>query len=69
MTQTTSTHCWPHPAGERVGAQVEWIFARELLVEGLRRSSGAGDVTVYRAEAPLGQEGPMSVFIRLSSPE
>ncbi|MEV6397118.1 SsgA family sporulation/cell division regulator [Streptomyces sp. NPDC051907] len=55
--------------GERVGAQVEWIFARELLVEGLRRSSGAGDVTVYRAEAPPGQEGPTSVHIRLSSPE
>ncbi|HET6359302.1 SsgA family sporulation/cell division regulator [Streptomyces sp.] len=55
--------------GERVGTQVEWIFARELLIEGLRRSSGTGDVTVHRAEAPPGQEGPTSVRITLSSPE
>lgn len=55
--------------GERVGTQVEWIFARELLIEGLRRSSGTGDVTVHRAEAPPGQKGPTSVRITLSSPE
>lgn len=55
--------------GERVGTQVEWIFARELLIEGLRRSSGTGDVTVHRSEAPPGQEGPTSVRITLSSPK
>ncbi|NUL02555.1 SsgA family sporulation/cell division regulator [Streptomyces lunaelactis] len=55
--------------GERVGTQVEWTFARELLIEGLRRSSGTGDVTVHRAETPPGQEGPTSVRITLSSPK
>ncbi|MFJ9407863.1 SsgA family sporulation/cell division regulator [Streptomyces sp. NPDC101393] len=34
------------PAASLDGAEVEWTFGRELLQEGLRQSSGAGDVTV-----------------------
>ncbi|WP_405803964.1 SsgA family sporulation/cell division regulator [Streptomyces sp. NBC_00210] len=55
--------------GERPGAQVEWVFARELLIEGLRRSSGTGDVRVHREAAAPGQAGPARVHISLNSPE
>ncbi|MGI5404784.1 SsgA family sporulation/cell division regulator [Streptomyces sp. CA-135486] len=55
--------------GEPPGAQVEWVFARELLVEGLRHASGTGDVRVHREAAVAGQEGPDRVHISLSSPE
>jgi hypothetical protein len=40
---------------------VEWIFARELLAAGLKRSAGIGDVEVSPA-------GEGTVCIRLSSP-
>lgn len=55
--------------GERRGAQVEWVFARELLIEGLRSSSGTGDVRVHREADVPGQAGPARVHISLSSPE
>lgn len=55
--------------GERVGTQVEWVFARELLIEGLRHTSGTGDVRVRRQPAVPGREGPDRVHISLSSPE
>ncbi|MFK4227937.1 SsgA family sporulation/cell division regulator [Streptomyces sp. NPDC019890] len=55
--------------GERPGAQVEWVFARELLIEGQRDSSGTGDVRVHRQAATPGQAGPARVHISLSSPE
>ncbi|MFF7206199.1 SsgA family sporulation/cell division regulator [Streptomyces sp. NPDC008141] len=55
--------------GKRVGTQVEWVFARELLIEGLRCTAGAGDVRVYRQPAPPGGEEADRVHISLSSPE
>ncbi|MEU1107278.1 SsgA family sporulation/cell division regulator [Streptomyces tibetensis] len=43
-----------------------WTFARELLVEGLERRAGQGDVTLWPERTPSGQR---RLFIRLSSPE
>ncbi|MBL1080390.1 SsgA family sporulation/cell division regulator [Streptomyces actinomycinicus] len=44
---------------------VDWTFARELLVEGVFRPCGNGDVRVWPAKA----EGHGVVLMALSSPE
>ncbi|MGV9652157.1 SsgA family sporulation/cell division regulator [Streptomyces sp. NPDC003554] len=43
-----------------------WVFARDLLRNGLERRSGLGDVTVWPG---IGVQGDPRVFVRLSSPE
>ncbi|MGW7647133.1 SsgA family sporulation/cell division regulator [Streptomyces bobili] len=43
-----------------------WIFARELLRDGLESTSGLGDVTVWPG---TGTRGRPRIFVRLSSPE
>lgn len=43
-----------------------WTFGRDLLIEGLRRTSGEGDVCVAPAISPSGR--PI-VLITLSSPD
>lgn len=44
---------------------VEWVFARDLLVDGLERASGLGDVHVWPSK---GTDGDL-VVIALSSPD
>jgi hypothetical protein len=44
---------------------VEWVFARELLLGGLREASGVGDVHVWPGRAA----GEDVVHISLSSPD
>lgn len=44
---------------------VDWVFARELLAEGLRQPSGFGDVRVW----PSRSQGSEVVCVSLSSPE
>ncbi|MEE1928116.1 SsgA family sporulation/cell division regulator [Streptomyces sp. TRM 70351] len=44
---------------------VHWTFARELLVEGARRSCGEGDVRVW----PVRRAGGGALRLALSSPE
>jgi Streptomyces sporulation and cell division protein, SsgA len=50
---------------------VEWIFARDLLADGLMSPEGDGDVQIWPstpAPGPVGQ-GPLSVLnLKLSSP-
>lgn len=46
-------------------AQVNWTFARELMVEGVYRPSGQGDVRIWPTKA----EGRSVVCIALSSPD
>ncbi|HXH78370.1 SsgA family sporulation/cell division regulator [Nocardioides sp.] len=43
-----------------------WTFGRELLIDGLRRTSGDGDVSIAPAVSPTGQR---VVLITLSSPD
>lgn len=43
-----------------------WIFARDLLRNGLERRNGLGDVSVWPG---TGTQGEPRVFVRLSSPE
>jgi hypothetical protein len=43
-----------------------WIFARDLLRNGLERNSGLGDVIVW---PDTGAQGERRIFVRLSSPE
>ncbi|MFG2803684.1 SsgA family sporulation/cell division regulator [Streptomyces pseudovenezuelae] len=43
-----------------------WIFARDLLKNGLERRNGLGDVVVWPG---TGTQGEPRVFVRLSSPE
>ncbi|GAA2919669.1 hypothetical protein GCM10011428_40050 [Streptomyces violaceus] len=43
-----------------------WTFARELLVGGLERRAGQGDVILWPETTASGQE---RLFIRLTSPE
>ncbi|EMF56421.1 MULTISPECIES: SsgA family sporulation/cell division regulator [Streptomyces] len=43
-----------------------WIFARDLLRDGLERRNGLGDVSVW---PDVGKRGRPRVFLRLSSPE
>ncbi|MFF0585248.1 SsgA family sporulation/cell division regulator [Streptomyces sp. NPDC003781] len=47
------------------GHPVHWTFARDLLVEGVFRPSGHGDVRVWPSKA----EGRSVVLIALSSPD
>ncbi|MGH3341412.1 MAG: SsgA family sporulation/cell division regulator [Carbonactinosporaceae bacterium] len=44
---------------------VDWVFARDLLNEGIERPTGAGDVRVW----PARSRGHNVVCIALSSPE
>jgi hypothetical protein len=46
-------------------ATVEWVFARELLLGGLREATGVGDVHVWPGRA----DGHDVVHISLSSPD
>jgi hypothetical protein len=46
------------------GARVEWVFARELLEDGLRRPAGIADVRV----APITHSGEGIIELALSSP-
>ncbi|GAA2063510.1 MULTISPECIES: SsgA family sporulation/cell division regulator [Streptomyces] len=46
-------------------APVHWTFSRELLVEGVFRPSGHGDVRVW----PTQQEGRSVICVALSSPD
>jgi hypothetical protein len=50
---------------------VEWVFARDLLTEGLRRPAGLGDVQVWPAPRKAHQlkAGGGAVHIRISSPD
>ncbi|MGW2033306.1 SsgA family sporulation/cell division regulator [Streptomyces spinosus] len=41
---------------------VEWVFARSLLAQGLRRPAGAGDVVVYPRHQ--GRPGSIRVLLR-----
>jgi Streptomyces sporulation and cell division protein, SsgA len=47
------------------GDHVSWVFARELLADGLRYPSGEGDVRVW----PARERGGGVVFVGLSSPD
>lgn len=47
-------------------APVRWVFARELLAEGLSSRAGIGDVVVEPVRAALGER---QVLLRLSSPD
>ena len=47
------------------GTAVDWVFARDLLAEGLHRPTGTGDVRVW----PSRSHGQGVVCIALSSPE
>ncbi|HEY0716134.1 MAG TPA: SsgA family sporulation/cell division regulator [Streptosporangiaceae bacterium] len=52
---------------------VEWIFARDLLADGLMTPEGDGDVQIWPSSPVLGADGqvqgPLSVLnIKLSSP-
>jgi Streptomyces sporulation and cell division protein, SsgA len=58
-----------------VGAEdpVEWIFARDLLADGLMTPEGDGDVQIWPSTPAIGPDGqihgPLSVLnIKLSSP-
>ena len=47
------------------GGTIEWVFARDLLREGMRRPTGEGDVQVWPGEA----DGREVVLVSLSSPD
>lgn len=47
-------------------APVRWVFARDLLAEGLSRAVGEGDVLVRPA---LGEHGAAAVHLVLASPD
>jgi hypothetical protein len=49
----------------RSGAPVEWTFARELLIEGMFRPCGHGDVRVW----PVRNAAQSAVCLALSSPD
>lgn len=50
--------------------ETEWIFARELLVDGLHHSVGIGDVIVWPGpDGPHHADNRRRIFIRLRSPE
>ena len=57
-----AVHATFHTGGQDT---VDWVFARELLAEGLRRPTGTGDVRVW----PSRSRGQASVCLALSSPE
>lgn len=47
------------------GTTIEWVFARDLLINGLQTPSGEGDVHVW----PASGEAQDVVFISLCSPD
>jgi hypothetical protein len=47
------------------GRWVEWVFSRELLVEGLTESAGVGDVRF----APVEENGLTMLAVEIESPE
>jgi hypothetical protein len=47
------------------GGDVRWVFARDLMADGLERPTGDGDVVVWPSES----EGREVVYVSLSSPE
>lgn len=47
------------------GPLVTWVFARELLTEGMLGAAGIGDVTVWRSS----HEDQSEVYIGLASPD
>jgi Streptomyces sporulation and cell division protein, SsgA len=49
-----------------VAEPVRWVFSRDLLVQGMDRRSGDGDVVVWPA---TGASGGATVHLRLSSPD
>ncbi len=51
---------------EARGGSVTWIFARELLADGLYEPAGAGDVQVWPC---LSSTGDAVIVIELSSPD
>lgn len=57
-----AVHATFHTGGQDT---VDWVFARELLSEGLQRPTGNGDVRVW----PSRSHGQGVVCIALSSPE
>jgi len=57
-----AVHATFHTGAEET---VEWVFARDLLAEGLHRPTGTGDVRVW----PSRSHGQGVVCIALSSPE
>lgn len=57
-----AVHATFHTGAEET---VEWVFARDLLAEGLHRPTGTGDVRVW----PSRSQGQGVVCIALSSPE
>ncbi|WP_190094682.1 SsgA family sporulation/cell division regulator [Streptomyces melanogenes] len=57
-----AVHATFHTGAEET---VEWVFARDLLAEGLHRPTGTGDVRVW----PSRSHGPGVVCIALGSPE
>lgn len=61
-TDPYAVHATFHTGG---GETVDWVFARDLLSEGLQRPSGTGDVRVW----PARSRGQDIVCIALSSPE
>lgn len=56
-----AVHATFHTAGEAVS----WVFARELLSDGLRAPAGEGDVRVW----PSRRYGADVVLLSLSSPD
>ncbi|MEV6595163.1 SsgA family sporulation/cell division regulator [Streptomyces acidicola] len=69
-TRLTYRVCDPYAVEARFRAdasdETAWTFARDLLRDGLERSTGVGDVTVWPDTTTSGQR---RVFIRLTSPE
>ncbi|WP_306971829.1 SsgA family sporulation/cell division regulator [Streptomyces canus] len=57
-----AVHATFHTGAEET---VEWVFARDLLAEGLHRPTGTGDVRVW----PSRSHGQGIVCIALGSPE
>ncbi|ROP26603.1 SsgA family sporulation/cell division regulator [Pseudokineococcus lusitanus] len=51
--------------GADAGADVQWVFARELLLAGLDAASGDGDVRVW----PAADGRPDTTCVALSSPD
>lgn len=51
------------------GDEVNWIFARDLLSDGLLRDTGQGDVRIWPASQEPGYKALDSVYLALSSPE
>jgi hypothetical protein len=54
----------------RVGLEepVEWVFARDLLLWGIRGRQGIGDVQVWPSPGPAGEDPGSVLTIELTSP-